>query len=213
MQNKAEPFARLMLVTPPVDEAATFADVLSAVCTAGDVAAVIVRFSPEADVEASARVLMPRVQERNAAFLLEDHPRLALQIGADGAHFSDAKALRDMVAALKPGHIVGVGGLATRHDAMLAGEAGADYVLFGEPDAAGRRPQPGAIGERVAWWAAIFEIPCVAYAVSLDEVSAFAKAGADFVALDAALWAAPERAQTAVADALARLPEPERART
>ena len=213
MQNKAAPFARLVLVTPPVDEAAAFGDVLSTACAAGGVAAVIARFSPTADVEPAARALMPRVQERSVAFLLEGHASLAAKIGADGAHLADAEALRDTLSVLKPGHIVGAGGLATRHEAMLAGEAGADYVMFGEPDAEGRRPSSAAVAERVGWWAAIFEIPCVAYAISLDEVSAFAKAGADFVALDAALWAAPERAQTAVADALARLPEPERART
>jgi thiamine-phosphate pyrophosphorylase len=66
---------------------------------------------------------------------------------------------------------------------MLAAEAGADYVMFGEPDATGHRPSFEAITERVAWWAEVFEAPCVALAGSLDEVEPLAAAGADFVAL------------------------------
>ena len=66
---------------------------------------------------------------------------------------------------------------------MLAGEAGADYVMFGEPDAAGRRPAFDAVAKRVAWWAELFEIPCVGFAVGLDEVAPLAAAGADFVAV------------------------------
>jgi hypothetical protein len=61
--------------------------------------------------------------------------------------------------SLKPDRILGVGGLVTRHDAMVAGEAGADYVLFGEPDAKGERPSADAICERLDWWAELFEPP------------------------------------------------------
>ena len=68
--------------------------------------------------------------------------------------------------SLKPDRIAGVGGLATRHDSMAAGEAGADYVLFGEPDARGQRPSPEAIAERLQWWAELFEPPCVGFAAS-----------------------------------------------
>jgi thiamine-phosphate pyrophosphorylase len=71
---------------------------------------------------------------------------------------------------------------------MLAGESGADYVMFGEPDAAGHRPAVDAVIERVAWWAEIFQIPCVAYAARVDDVEALARAGADFVAIGAAIW-------------------------
>ena len=90
-------------------------------------------------------------------------------------------------AALKPDRIVGAGGLQSRHDAMTAGEAGADYVLFGEPDRDGHRPRLEAIVERVHWWAEVFEPPCVGYAATLDEVGALAAAGADFVLLDDAV--------------------------
>ena len=72
---------------------------------------------------------------------------------------------------------------------MLAAEAGADYVMFGEPDASGRRPSFDAIVERVAWWAEVFEIPCVGFAGTLDEVEPLAAAGADFVALGDCVFA------------------------
>jgi len=84
---------------------------------------------------------------------------------------------------------------------MSVAEAGADYVIFGEPDADGRRPAREAMLERVAWWADLFEAPCVGYAGSADDIAPLVAAGADFVALDPAIWvAAPGPAlQTATA--------------
>jgi len=67
---------------------------------------------------------------------------------------------------------------------MAAAEAGADYVMFGEPDN-GERPAFAAIEERVAWWAEVFEAPCVAFAAGPDEVTPLVTAGADFIALGA----------------------------
>ncbi len=84
------------------------------------------------------------------------------------------------------------GGLASRDDAMTAAEAGADYVMFGEPDAAGARPSFAAVEDRIAWWAEVFEIPCVGYAASADEVAPLVKAGADFIALGDWLWRDPQ---------------------
>ena len=92
---------------------------------------------------------------------------------------------------------------------MAAAEAGADYVMFGEPDADGDRPAFAAIEERVAWWAEVFEAPCVAYAASLDEVAPLVEAGADFVALGDWLWRDPQAIAATIARAGAdlRLPE------
>src|ERR1700704_6299966 len=90
-------------------------------------------------------------------------------------------------AALQPQRIAGCGGLITRHDAMLAAEVGADYVLFGEPDQDGHRPAFEAVAERVTWWAEIFEPPCVAFAATLAEVNGLAAAGADFIAVGACI--------------------------
>ena len=202
---------RLMLMTPSIGEAATFADSLSAACAAGDIAAVIARFLPASDAElfARARALLPLVQARNIAFLLQDRADLALKIGADGAHLSDTQALRAALPMLRPGLIAGAGGLITRDDAMSAGELGADYVMFGEPDAAGKAPPFGAVVERVAWWAEIFEIPCVAFAETADQALGLARAGADFIALGAAVWSDPRHVETLIAEAAARISAPE----
>jgi thiamine-phosphate pyrophosphorylase len=88
---------------------------------------------------------------------------------------------------------------------MVAGEAGADYVMFGEPDPAGRRPSFEAIAERVAWWAELFEIPCVAWAERIEEVDELCAAGADFIALGEAVFSHPNGAAKAVAEVTGRL--------
>ena len=81
---------------------------------------------------------------------------------------------------------------------MAAGEAGADYVLFGEPDANGQRPSVEAIAERLQWWAELFEPPCVGFAASREEAHEFAAAGADFVLVGDFIWADPRGAAAAL---------------
>jgi thiamine-phosphate pyrophosphorylase len=120
--------------------------------------------------------------------------------GADGAHLSGIDAMQDMLPSLKPDRIAGVGGLSTRHDSMIAGEAGADYVLFGEPDGNNERPSVDAIAERLQWWAELFEPPCVGYAATLDEARVFAAAGADFVLVGDLVWTDPRGAAAALMD-------------
>jgi thiamine-phosphate pyrophosphorylase len=89
---------------------------------------------------------------------------------------------------------------------MLAGEAGADYVMFGDPEAA--LPAAAAL-ERVAWWAEVFEPPCVGFARNLDEVGALAAAGADFVAVGDFIWNDARGPSAAVSAAAACLRVPE----
>ena len=84
---------------------------------------------------------------------------------------------------------------------MAAGEAGADYVLFGEPDARGQRPSVEAIAERLEWWAELFEPPCVGFAASREEADEFAAAGADFVLVGDFIWNDPRGAAAALKDA------------
>jgi thiamine-phosphate pyrophosphorylase len=93
---------------------------------------------------------------------------------------------------------------------MVAGERGADYVMFGELEADGSRPSFNAILDRVAWWAELFEVPCVAYAATLDEVGPLAAAGADFVAIGGGIWDDPRGPAAAVIDAAAKLAVPEK---
>jgi thiamine-phosphate pyrophosphorylase len=93
---------------------------------------------------------------------------------------------------LRPDRIAGVSGLATRHDSMTAGELGADYVMFGEPDETGQRPSTAAIAERLQWWDELFEMPSVGFAGAPEEVGALAAAGADFILVGDFVWRAPE---------------------
>jgi thiamine-phosphate pyrophosphorylase len=89
---------------------------------------------------------------------------------------------------------------------MLAGEAGADYVMFGEPDAQGRRPRLESVLERVAWWAEVMTIPCVGYAERLEDIPPLVDAGAEFVGVGETIWRSDMRAAV---NAL-RAPEPVR---
>jgi thiamine-phosphate pyrophosphorylase len=81
--------------------------------------------------------------------------------------------------------------------------------MFGEPGAAGERPAFEAIEERIAWWAEVFEVPCVGYAASMDEVAPLVQAGADFVALGDWLWHDAQAVATTVARAAGKLRLPE----
>ena len=82
----------------------------------------------------------------------------------------------------------------------LAGELGADYVLFGEPDAHGKRPSMEAVAERLDWWAELFEPPCIGYAASREEAYEFARAGADFVLVGDAAWTDSRGASAALTE-------------
>jgi thiamine-phosphate pyrophosphorylase len=199
---------RLYLLTPPVKDPAAIADDLRGALEAADVAAVLVRLAP-ADERAlinRIKALSAAVQSTDAALVLDGHAEIAARAGADGAHLTGIEAFNAALAMLKPQRIAGCGGLATRHDAMLAAETGADYVMFGEPDAAGRRPSFEAVLERVEWWAEVFQVPCVGYAANLDEVEALSRARADFVAVGDLVWngaGGPAAAIAAVARRLA----------
>jgi thiamine-phosphate pyrophosphorylase len=207
------PQPRLYLVTPRLDDAAAFAAPLSAALGAGDVAAVRLRLAEadEGSLIKRIKALAGVVQSKDGALIVDGRPDLVARGGADGAHLADIEAFNDAVESLKPDRIAGVGGLATRHDAMLAAEGGADYVMFGEPDAAGKRPAFDAIEERVAWWAEVFEIPCVGYAASLDEIAGLVAAGADFVALGDFIWQEPQLVAAQIAAAATQLALPETA--
>src|SRR4029077_6918564 len=173
---------RLYLVTP--EESAGAGDMLAQIVGAADFAAVLLRLPALEYAKLDhVKALGPGVQEKGIALLLDGDAQLAVRAGADGAHLSGVEALKAALPSLKPDRIAGCGRLAPRHDAMIAGELGADYVMFGEPDSAGRRPSLQAILERVAWWAELFELPCVGFAGALDEVEPLARAGADFVAV------------------------------
>ncbi len=211
------PRQRIHLITPPVGDSETFAPALAAALDADDVAAVLLRLqdSDERTLVNRTKAIAAVVQRRDIALLVDGRADIAIRAGADGAHLTGIAALTAALGALKPDRIAGAGGLRSRHDAMLAAEAGADYVLFGEPDRSGgqggqgnqgNRPAFDTVLERIAWWAELFQPPCVGYAANLDEVGALAQAGADFIALGDWVWT--DAPADSVAAAAGRLAQP-----
>jgi thiamine-phosphate pyrophosphorylase len=209
------PSPRLYLFTPPLGDTTAFARELDIALGAADVAAVLLRLDPsdERTLINQTKAIGTIVQSRDVALILDGHPEIAARAGADGAHLTGIEAFTAALSSLKPDRIAGAGGLRSRHDAMLAGELGADYVLFGEPDRRGNsgrggRPAFDAVLDRVEWWADLFQPPCVGYADSLDEIGALAQAGADFVALGDWLWTHPNGPAATLAMAAAGLLAP-----
>lgn len=197
------PAPRLYLATPEVDDPSTLLAQLPELLAAADVAAVLVRLkeTDQRTMISKLKQLAPVIQNGGAALLVDGHVELVARAGADGAHLTGIAALEEALPSLKPDRIAGVGGLVTRHDSMAAGESGADYVLFGEPDAKGERPSVEAIAERLQWWDELFEPPCVGFAASQTEAAEFAAAGADFVLVGDFIWADPRGAKAALIDA------------
>jgi thiamine-phosphate pyrophosphorylase len=196
------PLPRLYLATPVMDDPAPLVAALPQVLAGADVAAVLLRLkeTDQRTMITRIKAIAPAVQASGAALLVDGHVELVARAGADGAHLGSLAALEEALPSLKPDRIAGVGGLPTRHDSMAAGELGADYVLFGEPDAAGQRPSSEAIAERLEWWAELFEPPCVGFAASREEAYEFAAAGADFVLAGDFVWADPRGVAAALAD-------------
>jgi len=196
------PLPRLYLATPVVDDPSALIASLPGLLAGADIAAVLLRLqaTDQRSMITRIKALAPPIQNAGAALLLDGHVELVARAGADGAHLAGIAALKEALPNLKPDRIAGVGALATRHDSMVAGELGADYVLFGEPDAKGTRPSTGAIAERIGWWAELFEPPCVGYAASRDEASEFVMAGADFILVGDMIWQDSRGPATALAE-------------
>ncbi len=210
MTRGEAPRQRLYVVTPRVEDPALFARDVDLALTAGDVAAVLLRLADGDERTQIARVktIATAVQRRDVALLIDGHAEIAARAGADGAHISGIEAFVAALPLLKPDRIAGAGELLSRHDAMLAGESGADYVMFGEPDRRGRRLPFEELEERLLWWAEILEIPCVGYADRPDEVAALARTGTDFVALGEWIWTEPKGVAAAIAVAAESLAAP-----
>jgi len=204
--EEKRPAPRLYLVTPVIEDAAAFAGKLRDALDNADVAAVLLRLKEagERDLINRIKVLAPVAQGKDVALVVDGHADAAVKGSADGAHLTGIDAFRASVGQLKPARIAGCGGLPSRDDAMGAGEAGADYVMFGDAKAGERRPSFDAILERIEWWAQLFQIPCVGFAATTAEIGPLAAAGADFIAVEH-IWDEP---RGAVAEAAAALAQP-----
>lgn len=198
------PPCRLYLITPPViDDLDAFVRDLEAALDAGDVAALQIRVKPadDATVLETARRLAPIAQARGVAVLMNDRVDLAAQAGCDGVHLgqedgSPAEARR----RLGPDAMIGVTCHDSRHLAMEAAEAGADYVAFGAFFPTGTKTvSHHADPSILSVWQETMETPCVAIGgITVETAGVLAAAGADFVAVSAGVWAHPQGPAEAV---------------
>ena len=202
--NTSVPRTRLMLVTPPVLDPGALSFRLMQAFAGGDVAAVLLRLAPgdERSLTERVKALAPPVQAQNVALVVEASAQVASRGGADGVHLTTGtEAIAEARSSLKQERIIGAGGLRSRHDAMDIGEAGVDYVMFGEPRPDGSLPALPAVIERASWWAEIFETPCIAYCPDAESVPALIETGAEFVALGEWIFAEDVDIRAAVAQA------------
>jgi thiamine-phosphate pyrophosphorylase len=173
-----------------------FVTVLAQALDAGDVAAVRLRL-PHAsadEVRRAAERLKPVVQGRDVAFLLDSHAEIAAKIGADGVHIAADDSYSKARALVGADAIIGVSCNGSRHAAMEAAEAGADYVAFG-PFLASE-----AELELLFWWSELMTVPCVAEGIITPEnCPPLIQAGADFLAVADAVWSHPEGPAAAIA--------------
>jgi len=196
---------RLYLITPPqIEQPFAWVRTLEETLDAGDVACLQIR-AKGLDDDAVARLvdlLRPPAQRRGVAVLLNDRPDLAFETGCDGVHIGQGDApYAEARAAVGPDRIVGVTCHDSRHLAMEAGEAGADYVAFGaffptETKEAPTQAEP----DLLHWWTNLFVVPCVAIGgITVANCRPLVEAGADFLAVSGGVWAHPEGPAAAVA--------------
>ena len=202
-RDPRRPACQLYLVSP-LDTGGDFPDRLAAALDGGPVAAFQFRVKGVDQHEAArlAEPLQRLCAAREVAFIVNDDMGLAKRVGADGVHLGQGDGdPRDARALLGSNAQIGVTAHDSRHLAMEAGEAGADYVAFGAffpstTKETRHRPDPSIL----SWWTTLFEIPCVAIGgITPENARPLVDAGADFLAVSGAVWSHPDGAGTGVA--------------
>ena|SRR5436190_17384031 len=192
----APPRCQLYLISP-LDVSGDFPARLERALDAGPVAAFQFRVKGGDQHEAArlAGPLQAICRARDVAFIVNDSIALAKRLGADGVHLGQHDgSVREARDVLGREAQVGVTCHASRHLAMEAGEAGADYVAFGSffpstTKESEHRPEP----ELLAWWQALMEVPCVAIGgITPQNCLPLVEAGADFLAVSSAVWSGDE---------------------
>ncbi|WP_109807096.1 thiamine phosphate synthase [Sphingosinithalassobacter portus] len=189
---------QLYLISPP-DVGGDFPDRLRRALGAGPVAAFQFRVKG-VDQHAAAKLAEPLqaiCAEHDVAFIVNDSVSLAKRLGADGVHLGQEDGdAREARSVLGPNVQIGVTCHDSRHLAMEAGEAGADYVAFGSfyptsTKEVRHHPEPVIL----SWWSALFELPCVAIGgITPENAAPLVKAGADFLAVSGSVWSGDEEA-------------------
>ena len=199
-------FTALYLITPPhLEDPQAFAEELKAALDAGGADCVQLRLKDIDDdtIRRITDILRPVTQERDVAFVMNDRPDLVRETGCDGVHvgqndasYSDARAL------LGPDAIVGVTCKDSRHLAIDAAEAGADYVAFGAFfGSTTKTTTVQASPDILDWWSETTSVPCVAIGgITPANCSPLVSAGADFLAIISAIWEHPDGPAAAMAE-------------
>jgi thiamine-phosphate pyrophosphorylase len=195
---------RLYLVSPPKISAANFLVPLRETLEGGDVASFQLRLKDVDDgaIRHAVDLLRPTVQAHGAAFILNDRPDLAAELGCDGVHIGqEDMPYAEARKAMGPDRVVGVTCHDSRHLAMEAAEAGADYVAFGAFFATRTKdPESQAEPELLRWWSELTVVPCVAIGgITIENAKPLVEAGADFLAVSSGVWNDPEGPKAAVA--------------
>lgn len=195
-RDDRRPACQLYLISP-LDVSGGFADRLARALDAGPVAAFQFRVKG-VDQHAAAALAEPLQRicgDRDVAFLINDSISLAKRLGADGVHLGQGDGdPREARSVLGPTAQIGVTCHDSRHLAMEAGEAGADYVAFGAfypttTKEVRHHPDPAIL----SWWTTVFEIPCVAIGgITPANARPLVEAGADFLAVSSAVWGGDE---------------------
>ena len=201
----AAPTCRLYLITPPrIDDIELFLPQLEAALSGGDVASLQIRLkeASDGDIARAVAAILPVAHAHDVAVILNDRPDLADVLGCDGVHVGQSDAsCKDARKRMGPDCIVGVTCHDSRHLAMEASEAGADYVAFGAFfDTATKDASTRAEPELLTIWQETMQVPCVAIGgITVERAQGLARAGADFIAVSAGVWAHPEGPRAAVA--------------
>ena len=194
----------MYLITPPrIDDVPAFAETLEETLAAGDVACLQIRLKDidDATLLKTARPLVEIGQAFDAAVLINDRPDIADALDADGVHIGqDDMPYKQARKIVGGDRIVGVTVHNSRHLAMVAGEAGADYVAFGAFfDTTTKDPKTKATPDLLAWWSSLFEVPCVAIGgITVENGAHLVDAGADFLAVASGIWQHPDGPVAAV---------------
>ena len=202
-RNEARATTRLYLITPPALDPEGFARDLEAAIAGGDIACLQLRLKDTDDdaIRRAARILQPIAQERGVAFIMNDRPDLAAELDCDGVHVGEEDApYAEARRLLGQDRIVGVTCGDSRHRAVVAAEAGADYVAFGAffpsgTKAAKHRASPDIVRD----WSETTVVPCVAIGgITQENCGSLVEAGADFLAVIGAIWSYPQGPRAAV---------------
>jgi thiamine-phosphate pyrophosphorylase len=202
-QRDTRATTRLYLITPPALDPDRFAKELEEALAGGDVASLQLRLKDVEDeaIRRATKMLKPIAQDRGIAFIMNDRPDLAAELDCDGVHVGEEDApYAEARRLLGPDRIVGVTCGASRDRAIIAAEAGADYVAFGAffPSAT-KAAKHHADPELLRDWSETSVVPCCAIGgITQENCGPLVEAGADFLAVISAIWSYPQGPRVAV---------------